>query len=325
PEETLPAPSGLTVYTMAGLNLRAKPSTGATIRGTLPAGEALSVLGDIDQARSKISKEGEWLQVQTASGLPGYVAAWFVHTMEQALPPSELIVYPNDLLNMRSGPGIIYDLLATKEVTDPLTVLGDTGNARSKIGKQDEWLQVQTQDGVRGFVAAWLVHTTGQPIPASDLIVYPLVVLNVRARPIIGANLLTVVTPNDPLRVLGDGLSARERIGIKDQWLEVLTPLGHRGFVAAWLVQLPSTKPSTDQTLVRLDVFPTVDLNIRAQASINSPRVGGAFHGEALQVIDADLEGARALIGKEDEWIHVETKDGSRGWAAAWFLSTEQV
>jgi hypothetical protein len=53
--------------------------------------------------------------------------------------------------------------------------------------------------------------------------------------------------------------------------------------------------------------------------------VGGAFRNEALQVLEADVEAARALVGLENEWLHVQSKDGTRGWAAAWFLSANPV
>lgn len=328
PPRPLPPPSGLTVYTTIQLNLRAGPSTDTEILGFIPTGEGVSVLGDAAQARAKIGKEGEWLQVQTASGLPGYVAAWFVQTIDQAFPPSDLVVYPDDLVNLRSGPATVFDLLGTMTSTDPLTVLGDANNARSKIGKMGEWLQIQTSEGVHGFVAAWLVHTTGQTPPASDLTVFSTVLLNVRARPGTDSNVLTVVTPNDALTVLGDMDLARSQIGQMDQWLNVRTPDGYPGYVAAWLVreaggQPPSPAPAPDTT--QLTVYPTADLNVRAQASINSPRVGGAFRGEALQVVEADLNAARDKIGKQDEWLHVQVKDGRRGWAAAWFLSAAPV
>lgn len=321
--EPLPDASGITVYTTAQLNLRAQPTTDATVRGALPAGEPLSVLGEAGDVRGKIGKEGQWLQVQTASGLPGYVAAWYVQDLKQAFPPSDLVIYPIGQLNLRSGPATVYDLLASLNVTDPLTVLGNAANARAKIGQAGQWLQVQTEAGVRGFVAAWLVHATGQALPASDLEVYPTAVLNVRARPAVDANLLTVVSPSDSLTVLGEAESARARIGQQDQWLQVRTPEGYQGYVAAWFVRPGGTgapAPTPGPAASQLTVFPTADLNIRAQASLNSPRVGGASASDVLEVIDADLGTARARVGKQDEWLHVKSKDGARGWVAAWYL-----
>jgi hypothetical protein len=50
--------------------------------------------------------------------------------------------------------------------------------------------------------------------------------------------------------------------------------------------------------------------------------VNGAFKNESLQVIDSDLTAAQGKIGQEDQWLYVQKKDGSRGWIAAWLLST---
>ena len=327
PEPTpqpLPPPSGLTVYTTIQLNIRTQPNTDSKILGFIPAGEGVMVLGDEGQARAKIGKDGQWLQVQTASGLAGFVAAWFVQTIDQAFPPSDLIIYPDDAVNLRSGPATTFELLATMVSTDPLTVLGDGDNAKSKLGKMGEWIQVQTDQGTRGFVAAWLVHTTGQAPPATDLIVHTSGIVNVRARPTTDSNVLTVVTPSDMLIVLGNAAAAQAHLGQMDQWLDVRTPDGYHGFIAAWLAQsgqAPALEPTTDH----LTVFPTADLNIRAQASVNSPRVGGVVKNESLEVVEADNNAARNKIGKQDMWIHVQTKSGLRGWAAAWFLSPKPV
>jgi murein DD-endopeptidase MepM/ murein hydrolase activator NlpD/uncharacterized protein YraI len=325
PAKPLPPPSGITVYTTTQLNLRSQSSTDSQILGLLPAGEGLSVLGKAEAEKAKIGQQGQWLQVQTAGGLAGHVAAWFVQTIEQGFPPSDLVVYPMGALNLRSGPSTAFEVLANLTEIDPLTVLGDANNGRSKIGKQGQWLQVQTQNGTSGFVAAWLVHTTAQALPTSDLAVHPTVALNLRARPSIDSNRLTVVAPGDSLTVLGDQEAARALIGSADQWLSVRTPGGYQGFVAAWLVKesqgaAPPPPPAGDQ----LTLFPTADLNIRAQPSVNSPRVGGAFRNSPLSVVEADLEAARQRVGAQDEWIHVELEDGTRGWAAAWFLSAAQ-
>jgi hypothetical protein len=68
-------------------------------------------------------------------------------------------------------------------------------------------------------------------------------------------------------------------------------------------------------------VTASADVNLRAQPSINSPRVSGAFTGETLNVLEADPDAAKAKIGKQDEWIFAQAKDGKRGWVAAWFVT----
>jgi murein DD-endopeptidase MepM/ murein hydrolase activator NlpD/uncharacterized protein YgiM (DUF1202 family) len=322
PDPQLPSASGLTVYTTSALNLRAKPGLDTQILALLPSGEALSVLGEEASQRKKIGAQGEWLQVKTSASQAGFVAAWMVQDLEQAFPPSDLVIYPFESVNLRSGPGTAFSLLATLTMNDPLTVLGDASIALTKLGRSGEWLQVQTDQGSRGFVAAWLVHRTGQTAPPSNLVVYPISILNVRARPSTEANILTVVTHTDPLTILGDKEHAKSLIGQAEQWLNVRTPDKHSGYVAAWLVQgtsgaAPVPQPGTTELLVT----PKEDLNMRAQPSINAPRVDGAFRNETLRVIETDLAAAKGKIGQAGQWIYAQKKDGQRGWLAAWLLN----
>ncbi|MGE5223289.1 MAG: SH3 domain-containing protein, partial [Omnitrophica WOR_2 bacterium] len=204
PPAPLPQPSGVKAYTTGEVNLRAEPDTGADILAILPSGESLDILGDSSTEAGKIGQHNQWLQVQTASGKTGYVAAWFTQGAQTAFPPSDLVVYPYDSVNLRSGPGTGFNLLETMTVQDPLTVLGNADLARGKIGTQNQWLQVQTENGVKGFVAAWLVRKTGGTAPSTGLTVYPMEWVNLRARSSTDANILTTVTASDALAVLGD-------------------------------------------------------------------------------------------------------------------------
>jgi hypothetical protein len=178
---------------------------------------------------------------------------------------------------------------------------------------------------LRGFVAAWLVHQTGQYPSPSGLVVFPTQPLNVRVRPSTEANILTVVSPGDSLTVLGERGRLEDSIGQMDHWLNVRTPGKFVGYVAAWFVSTSSSAPPTPQSASVLTVFPMADINLRAQPSVNSPRVNGVFRAEPLLVIEADQTEAQDKIGKEGLWIYVQKKDGNRGWAAAWLLSTKPV
>lgn len=322
PDVPPPSPSGITVYTNAQLNLRAGPSTEAVILTTVPAAEALAVLGSAETEREKIGQEGRWLQVQTAAGLVGFVAAWHVtDTRDEPFPPSGLVVYPIGEVNMRSGPGIGFDRLGTFSYTDPLTVLGDADLALADLGRKGAWLQVQSQNGERGFVAAWLVHRTGQPLPATGLTVYPTVAVNLRARPSTDANTLAIAAPGDALAVLGDKDHAAACIGQQGQWLNVKTPTRLIGFVAAWLVKAgdpPPPQPGED-----LVVYPnaTDGVNLRAQPTTNAPIVATAAYNEPLTLIDSDVDAALSRIGQPEQWVYVLKAGGKRGWVAAWYLS----
>lgn len=320
-----PSPSGITVYIIGQANLRAEPNTNCEILASIPGGEAVAVLGNAAEIQPKIGQADQWLQVKTASGMVGYMAAWLVSSTKlESFPPSGVIVYPIDMVNLRSGPGTTFDLLASLESTEPLTILGDANTERGKIGKDNQWLQVQTQGGLRGFVAAWLVHLTAQVPHVSGLTIYSTEIINLRARAAIDGNVLTVVTPGDALTALGDKSQVEAAIGKQGEWINVQTATKTVGYVAGWLVTAnPVQTPDAGQTKL-LTVYPTADVNLRAQPSANSTRTNGAFKNEALSVIETDINAARAKIGKPDQWVYAQKGDGSRGWVAAWFVSTSQ-
>jgi len=266
---------------------------------------------------------------QTPGYPPRIVDPWpyLQETTDEQPQVSDLILYPIDLLSLRAEPFTHSNRLEILSVDEPLTVLGDAEIARTRIGKQGEWLQVRTESGLSGYVAAWYVRFTGQAAPGSSLVVYPTHLLSVRARPSTEANRLVTVTPDDPLQVLGDTTSARAKLGAMGQWLNIRAPSGHVGYVAAWFVRearIVSAPTPSPGALVTLRVYPTATLNLRADATTNSARVGSAQFNRPLTVISDDPEQARSKVGQQDQWLYVETEDKVRGWAAAWFLSLNQ-
>lgn len=327
----LPTFSGITVYTSRQAELRPEPSLQSKSVAVLPAGEALNVLGDANTVRSWIGRQDQWLFVQTASGMVGNIPAWLVTGNLQAFPPSDLIVYPIELVNLRSGPATTFNLLGSFSATEPLTVLGDANLARAKLGRMNEWIQVQAANGQVGFLAAWLVRTTAQAVSSSGIMVYPLATVNLLSRPVAGANPVAVLTATDRLAVLGNPELVRASLGQANRWINVRTMSGLIGFLPGGAVRLADSQPPAQPPAEQagdgktLLVYPTADINIRAQASINSPRITGAFRNQALSVIETDLNVARAKVGQQNQWLYVQSKDGKRGWAAAWFLSVRSI
>jgi murein DD-endopeptidase MepM/ murein hydrolase activator NlpD len=323
-----PTLSGVVVYVVKDVNLRALPTTDSEILTLLPAGEQLPVFGQAGEVKKKIGKKQEWLQVQTAGGQTGFVAAWFVADQaEQAFPPTGLIVYPFDTLPMRVSPGLGLAQVGVAGAITPLNVLGSLEGARAKLGQKDQWLQVLAPDGTRGFVPAWLVRVTGDTPPATGLFVTPTFDLNLRSAPSKEADIMAVVTPGDTLKVVGEKIQAAAKIGRQEQWLNVQVPNGMTGWVAAWLVEQHAPPAGGEETLPPpppgATVFPIPEegINLRGAPDVDAMRVGGAPRNEPLTLLDSDLNAARARLGQADQWVYVQTRSGRRGWAAAWFLS----
>ncbi len=246
-EDELPAPSDLTIYTTDRVRLRARPTTASTHRTWLDAGEALTVLGDAGVARARVGERGQWIQVQRADGMNGFVAAWYLQ-LESPVPvppeepesepelPDTLVVYATEALNVRNGSSTGSSRIAIALPHDPLVIVGDWHAALAKVGDRSEWLQVRLPDGRRGYVAAWYVQLNPGPAPGDLLTVYPTEDMNMRERPTVRANLVGRLAHNAPLTVHDDPERARALVGRYDEWLYVETEEGQRGWVAAWYV-----------------------------------------------------------------------------------------
>ena len=274
--------------------------------------------------------------------------------------PSDLVVYTTEEVRLRARPTTASAQLAWLSKGESLTALGDASAARARVGQYGRWIQVQCADGMDGFVAAWYLQLqppaptppepVPEPAPAGPLIVYATEPLNVRKGSSTGTSRIAIALPHEPLAVVGDREAALARLGDRGEWLRVRLPdpstgspprlpreysrsgapprvlavvlavagqRGCKGYVAAWYVR---TEPGpVPQTL--LTVHPTEDMNMRERPTVKAGLVGRLAHNAPLTVHD-DPERARALVGRYDEWLYVETAEGRRGWVAAWYVST---
>ncbi len=246
PEEPL-QPSDLVVYTTDRVRLRSGTTTASTQLAWLDKGEALTVLGDADQARARVGQYGQWIPVQRADGMDGFVAAWYVQsegatpvTEPQVTAPESLVVYATEALNVRNGPSTGTSRIAIALPHEPLEVIGDREAALVKLGDRGQWLRVLLPNGTRGYVAAWYVQTDPGPAPGNLLTVYPTADMNFRERPTVLANRIGRLARNTPLSVHDAPARAQALVGRYDEWLYVQASQEQWGWVAAWYV---STAP----------------------------------------------------------------------------------
>lgn len=181
-EEAMPAPveeqepavpfstAVVTATVLNNLNVRSDPGTGSELLATLPSGSVVGFTGFMDGT-------GEWVQVDAAAGPTGWVVASYlskvpdglqvrpadvvkvvivkeeatpapVEEQEPAVTFSPAVVTATAIynLNVRSGPGTEYDLLATLPAG---SVVGFTGFTDST----GNWVQVDAAAGPTGWVA----------------------------------------------------------------------------------------------------------------------------------------------------------------------------
>ena len=239
-------PSGLVVYPFDTLPIRLGPGLGLAQAGAVSPSTPLSVLGSAEGALAKIGKKDQWLQVLAPDGTRGFVPAWLVHVTGSTPPATGLAVTPTVDLNLRAAPSVSADVMAVVIPGDSLKVMGEKAQASAKIGKKDQWLNVQAPNGAAGWVAAWLVAPQQAPSGGGEaqpgavgLTVFPTPAegINLRGAPDVDAMRVGGAVQNEPLALLdSDPAAARAKIGQPGQWLYVQKASGQRGWAAAWFL-----------------------------------------------------------------------------------------
>jgi hypothetical protein len=256
-----------------GLRLRAQPSLEGVLVTILKASEKLDVLENAETARAKIGVQNQWLNVRTIRGEVGYAAARLVVLPATPPPPPDNGTIPEPEpepipepeptpvqlnvvvsqsvgsagLRLRAAP-VSGAAVVVMPVGTKLTVLEAAETARSKIGVVNQWLNVSDNAGHTGYTAAWFVEM----IPASDPVVTPPVEtsalmvsvstivgsigLRLRSAPNTSSTILKILPAQTLLVGLEPAATARPKIGVFNQWLNVRAPDGTAGYVAAWYV-----------------------------------------------------------------------------------------
>jgi uncharacterized protein YgiM (DUF1202 family) len=165
-EETPAAPANATAY--GTINVRSGPGAQYEIIGQLDADEQVTVDG-------RESAKGGWLRVTLEGGIIGWVASFAVllDGDVESLPiiPAELptpdggavTMSAYGRVNVRSGPGMQYNIVGQFDVDDTAQVTGrsDTNN---------DWLYVENDD-LKGWVAYFTVTIEGNPDTLPILVV----------------------------------------------------------------------------------------------------------------------------------------------------------
>lgn len=268
----VPTDSFFVYAAVEDLAFRSAPSVGAALLKRVPERTAFKTLEKEVNAAAKLGQYGQWLHVQDPSGDQGYVAAWYLteepsggaetagNTASGSRPSAGvgsrlngLVVTPTaDGLALRSGGSFGADLIKRLPFTAKLKVLETPVSARNKVGKFNEWMNVQDIVGDSGYVAAWYVTETAAPVlgvkaetdddesgvpDESEALVVRTTVdqLALRKDPVISGSTLLMRLPLQTELVLLDP-EEEAKIGQIGQWLQVREVNGLEGYVAAWYV-----------------------------------------------------------------------------------------
>lgn len=182
--------------TTANLNLRSGPGTGYAILAVIPKGTVLSVQ----------SVSGSWAKV-TYSGKTGYVHTAYLTA------PSSVILVTTAALNLRSGPGTTYPVIAVMPKGTEVVQLSISGN----------WAQVR-YGTMTGYASRSYLVVKGSTQPVEDLRITT-TTLNLRSGPGTSYSILTVMPKGAQVKVLS----------VSGVWAKVvyqsLTGYAHTGYL----------------------------------------------------------------------------------------------
>lgn len=132
------------------LNVRSGASTQNTIIDQLKNGEKVNV----------IETKNDWNHITYHGGNKGWVAGWYLQQQENQQDDTNSSIVTNapavsilyDGTNIRKGPTTNTNVVTIVNQGDQFPILD----------KEGDWYQILLPDGVKAYVAGWIVATTGE-------------------------------------------------------------------------------------------------------------------------------------------------------------------
>jgi hypothetical protein len=277
------------------------------------------------------------------------------------VPADKFVIYAaEDDLALRADPSVGGYLWKRMLVETELVCLEPKAQAKSKLGVQGQWIQVQDPNGDQGYVAAWFVSEqkgkpaassttsttvaspapapkTGAapkpapapvaaPVPPGALALFPTEEVSFRTQPVVSPEtLIRRVPPSEQLISLEPANQAIAKVGVQNQWIKVRDASKKEGYVAAWYVKYAggSTAQAATASAPAAGGANKVKTTVEMVSLRNQPVVSDV---SLIKRVPINYEftitepGGEAKIGANDKWIKV--KDATHeGYVAAWFVS----
>lgn len=199
-----------------------------------------------------------------------------------------------DSLNVRSGPGLSYDVVDSLKKGEQVDVVSTSG----------EWLEVKYK-GQSGWIASWLTtasNATNSSTTEQTEIISQTNALNFRENPSVDAPILTRMNAGDKATLL-----SRE-----GEWLQVQFN-GAKGWVYAQYTSEVSAQNKTEQTQKSSGASQSFEtftvavdaLNVRQKADLSSKKVNTVYKGETYPVLQVNGNWVQInLNNKNDGWVY---------------------
>lgn len=213
-----------------------------------------------------------------------------------ATPPSaakavnQIVTVGTDSLNIRKGPGLSY----------PIVAKAKKGEKYPSLSEKNDWIEVQLGNGVRGWVANWLVtkentigsNNSSEKLEKNKTAIISTDGLRIRKGP--GTSFPVIGTVSK-----GEAYTVHSTNG---NWVNLQTPFGN-GWVSNDFIQIQTSSKAISAE-GKLNGSITVNsLNVRSSPSLNSSIIGKLSLGENVKVLSQTSEWTEISFSGTKAWI----------------------
>ncbi|WP_270997805.1 N-acetylmuramoyl-L-alanine amidase [Listeria seeligeri] len=215
------------------------------------------------------------------------IAAGIVTTI--AMANANSVVVKAEVLNVRSGPGLAYDVTSQARKNEVLRV----------VGEENQWYKVQLDNGNSGWVASWLVENTDVSAASNSVaIVNSDGGLNVREKPSTSSKSLGLLNNGDQVTVTSQ----------QDGWAQIQYQ-GKNAWVSSDYLTIRESATKVDESELQTVTIREDSTNIRNEASRDGAVIEKANSGQSF-----------AIQGVQGDWYQIRTTSGDTGYVANWVV-----
>ncbi len=279
-----------------------------------------------------------------------------------AVPADKFILFvQEDDLSLRGDPSPSGYLWKRMLLGTELICLEDKAKAKSKLGVQGQWIQVQDPKGDQGYVAAWYVADqkaapaaaaptisapkpgaapvpvaapkpgaapAPTPVPPGALALYPTEELSFRSQPVVSAEtLIRRVPATEQLISLEAAKETIAKVGVQNQWIKVRDASKKEGYVAAWYVKYAGGSTAVTSAAAAAPAATSGPTKVKTTVELVSLRKEPVVSDASLiKRVPLNYEFTITEAGGEAKIgandKWIKVKDATNeGYVAAWFVS----
>lgn len=208
------------------------------------------------------------------------------HNTPSVLAGGETVTINTQSLNVRSGPGLTYPVVASLKKGDKAEIVSSSG----------DWYKIQLNSGT-GWVASWLVLKNGVSESVQGTAVSKVDALNIRTEPTLNAAVIGKLSAGETVTVTGR----------QGQWASI-SRNGSQGWVHTDYISsvTQQTNGKTTETKNAQQFTVSVNaLNVRKEAGLSSKVIGQVHEGDTYPVDAIDGNWVRISMGKDGHgWVY---------------------